>query len=782
MLKYQVKMGKPAFSSLRARLLILVCLAVIPALGLILYTAAEQRRVAAEEAQADAQWVAQLIASDQERLIAETRQLLLTLAHLPAVQSDDFSACSALFAKLLQQYPQYSNLAVVSPAGDITCSALSNSIPVSLAGHPYIQRAIDERIFSAGNYQVDEISNTPTINFAYPVQDESFRVKSVVVAALDLHWLNQVIGNSQLPDGAALIMIDRNQAILVHYPNPGLWIGQTVPEDSQIRTSLASAPEPKVLHGLDGVERLYAFSPLRDITDTGFFIGVGISQDQAFARANRVLARDLRGLGIVFGLALLAAWLGGDIFILSQVRSLLQATRQLTDGNLDVRSGVPYGQGELGQLARSFDLMTDALKQREIERKLAEDEIIRHNKSLTAINTITAAVSSSLELPEILESLKNLLVEQLNVPGGIILFYDETSEMLYVEAAWGLPAAALSEFKHFPATRFHYQRVVQGNQSIVYSDFRDVRPFSTLRLASARPSWKSYLSVPLLAKGRVQGVLDLFSQQPVEFSQDDVVLFTALGQQVGVAIQNARLFEQIRTGRRQLQMLSQQLLEAQEGERRHIARELHDEIGQALTAVKVNLQSVKRLTDRTELVSPLDDSIDLVERTLQQVRDLSLDLRPSLLDDLGVVSALRWYIDRQAQRAGFEAKFITNLPEKRLPPDLETTCFRVVQEALTNILRHAQATQVWIELREVETVLELTIRDNGKGFDVGMVMQHASGDLGLGILGMQERVQLIGGEITIQSTPTHGTEVQVKFPILSEGSIPLLLPARRSQA
>src|SRR3989304_4761393 len=141
MLKYQVKMGKPAFSRLPARLLILVCLAVIPALGLILYTAAEQRRVAAEEAQADAQWVAQLIASDQERLIAETRQLLLTLAHLPAVQSDDFSACSALFAKLLQQYPQYSNLAVVSPAGDITCSALSNSIPVSLAGHPYIQRA-----------------------------------------------------------------------------------------------------------------------------------------------------------------------------------------------------------------------------------------------------------------------------------------------------------------------------------------------------------------------------------------------------------------------------------------------------------------------------------------------------------------------------------------------------------------------------------------------------------------------------------------------------------------
>jgi signal transduction histidine kinase len=774
-------MGRLAFSSLRARLLVLVCLAVIPALGLILYTAAEQRQLAAEDAQADAQYVAQLIAADQERLIAETRQLLLTLAHLPAIQTDDFSACSALFAKLLEQYPQYSNLVVVSPIGEITCSALPNLNSVKLSEQAYIQRAIDERIFTAGNFQVDEISNIPTINFAYPVLDETFQVNSVVIAALDINWLNQVISTSQLPEEASLIIIDRNQVVIVHYPDPEAWIGKILPEESEIHQVLTSTSEPSVISGLDGVNRLYASKPLRDITDTGFFIGVGISQEQAFSRANQVLARDLRGLGFVFGLALLAAWLGGDLFILGQVRSLLQATRQLAGGNLDARTGIPYKEGELGQLAQSFDLMTDALKQREVERKQAEDEIIRHNKSLTAINTVTAAVSSSLELPEILESLKNLLVEQLNVPGGIILFYDETGGMLNVEAAWGLPAAALSQFRHLPASRFHYSKVVKDNQSVVYQDFRDVRPFSSIRLANSRPTWKSYLSVPLLAKGRVQGVLDLFSQQPVEFSHDDVVLFTALGQQVGVAIQNARLFEQIRTGRRQLQMLSQQLLEAQEGERRNIARELHDEIGQALTAVKVNLQSVKRLTDRSELISPLDDSIALVERTLQQVRDLSLDLRPSLLDDLGVVSALRWYIDRQAQRAGFDAKFFTNLPEKRLPPDLETTCFRVVQEALTNILRHAKASQVWIELQQVENELQLTIRDNGIGFEVASVMQNPSGELGLGILGMQERVQLIGGEISIQSAPNLGTEVMVKFPIAADGTIPISLSSWKSK-
>jgi signal transduction histidine kinase len=772
-------MGRHAFSSLRARLLILVCLAVIPALGLILFTAADQRRVASEKAQTDAQWLVQLIAADQERLIAETRQLLLTLAYLPAIQSQDPSACNALFAKLHIQYPQYSNLAVISPAGDLTCSAVPHPSPVSLAREPYIQRAIEERIFSVGDYQIDEISNTPTINFAYPVQDESFQVKAVVVAALDLHWMNQIIENQQLPEGAALILLDRNQAIVVHYPDPELWIGTELPEASEIRGLLTTLLRPEVVPGVDNVRRLFAFQPLKDITDTGFFIGVGISQEQAFAQANQALVRDLQGLGIVFGLALVAAWLGGDYFILGQVRSLLHATRQLAAGNLDFRTGIPYGQGELSQLARSFDLMTEALKQREAERKLAEDEIIRHNKFLAALNTITATVSSSLELPEILESLKNLLIEQLNVPGGIILFYEEERDLLYVEAAWGLPAAALAEFKLFPASRFHYKKVVQDNQSIVFSDFRVVKPFSTLQLANSRPSWQSYLCVPLLAKGKVQGVLDLFSKIPDEFTKDEVVLFTSLGQQVGIAIQNARLFEQVRTGGRQLQMLSQQLLEAQEGERRHIARELHDEIGQALTAVKVNLQSGNRLTEDAELISLLDDSIGLVERTLQQVRDLSLDLRPSLLDDLGVVSALRWYIDRQAQRAGFTAKFLENLPDKRLPPDLETTCFRVVQEALTNIVRHAQATQVWIELRQVETGLELSIRDNGIGFDVGLVMEHSTGDfdIGLGILGMKERVQLMGGEISIQSIPASGTEILVKFPLLPDPalSVPLAL-------
>lgn len=212
-------------------------------------------------------------------------------------------------------------------------------------------------------------------------------------------------------------------------------------------------------------------------------------------------------------------------------------------------------------------------------------------------------------------------------------------------------------------------------------------------------------------------------------------------------------------------MLSQQLIEVQENERRHISRELHDEIGQALTALKVNLQTLGMVHKLEELGPHIQESISIVDRSIQQVRNLSLDLRPSLLDDLGIVAALRWYIDRQAQRAGFEAQFLASPPELRLSSDLETTCFRVVQEALTNVVRHAQAQRVRIELRKLPQALFLTVIDDGIGFDLGEVGQRTAGDTSLGLLGMRERVQLVGGTIHISSHAEWGTEIQVVFPL-----------------
>jgi signal transduction histidine kinase len=204
-------------------------------------------------------------------------------------------------------------------------------------------------------------------------------------------------------------------------------------------------------------------------------------------------------------------------------------------------------------------------------------------------------------------------------------------------------------------------------------------------------------------------------------------------------------------------------LVAQEQERRHIARELHDEIGQSLTALKMDLQKAQQ--QPLPMPASLEDSLLLVNDILHQVRSLSLTLRPSLLDDLGLVAALRWYIDQQIQRTGIGMQLVTAPLIPRFSTDVETVCFRITQEALTNVIRHAQAQQVQIELQHEATILQLRIRDDGAGFDVGAAPERAVRGASMGLLGMQEWVQLAGGQLAITSNPQRGTKICAQFPL-----------------
>lgn len=214
-----------------------------------------------------------------------------------------------------------------------------------------------------------------------------------------------------------------------------------------------------------------------------------------------------------------------------------------------------------------------------------------------------------------------------------------------------------------------------------------------------------------------------------------------------------------------LQLLSHRLVEVQESERRHIARELHDEIGQSLTAAGMNLQAALRLPGDAAMEKRLEDSIQAVERVLEQVHDLSLSLRPSMLDDLGLEPALRSYTHRQAELTGMKAEFRAVALESRLDPVIETECFRVAQEALTNVVRHAQAKAVTVQLSRSNGHLHLSVRDDGIGFDVFNLREEAVRGASLGLLSMEERASLAGGGIKFNSSPGKGTEIQAWFPL-----------------
>jgi len=218
-----------------------------------------------------------------------------------------------------------------------------------------------------------------------------------------------------------------------------------------------------------------------------------------------------------------------------------------------------------------------------------------------------------------------------------------------------------------------------------------------------------------------------------------------------------------------LQGLSRRVVEVQEEERRHLARELHDEIGQSLTAIGITLQAVKRSGGAAELPQ-LEECIGMVDHAIQQVRHLSLDLRPAMLDDLGLVSALRWYLDHQAQRVGYAARLASDKKDDvRIAPAIEIAAFRVAQEALTNVARHARAQRVNVRLRVRGGALRLVVRDDGSGFDPEAIHQRGDSGAGLGLLGMRERAALLGGRVKIRSAPGRGTEVRLTIPLEQAG-------------
>jgi signal transduction histidine kinase len=215
---------------------------------------------------------------------------------------------------------------------------------------------------------------------------------------------------------------------------------------------------------------------------------------------------------------------------------------------------------------------------------------------------------------------------------------------------------------------------------------------------------------------------------------------------------------------------SRQLIEAQEAERQHIARELHDQIGQVLTAVRINLQNIGNSCETEESRSLIDQGMGIIDAALEQVRNLSFELRPSLLDDLGLVAALRWYSDQYTQRTGIRTKAVSTLPggQTRLRQELETACFRIVQEALTNVARHANAKNVSIDLRKLDQKIVLSIKDDGIGFKERAANGGAAA-IQLGLRGMRERALAVGGTLEIESAPARGTEIRAYLPTESKG-------------
>ena len=410
--------------------------------------------------------------------------------------------------------------------------------------------------------------------------------------------------------------------------------------------------------------------------------------------------------------------------------------------------------------------------------KRAEEEIERRANEFSALYETMRDLTTQYHLPTLLETIVDRATTLLSAAGGGIYLIDREEGGLRFEARKGEQNPELNT--RLAIGEGLAGRVVQTRQPIIVDDYR----FSEYRSKQLEGlPIAACVAVPMLHGGELIGVLIVneFEDATRRFTSDDTRLLELFAAHAASAVHNATLFRQVRASRERLQKLSSSLLQAQEIERRNIARELHDEIGQALTGIQLNSQAIEPFLNDATASAMLSENMATIERVLHQVRDLSLNLRPSVLDDFGLVAALNWLVKRQPQNAGLVVELAADAIEPRPAADIETVCFRVTQEALTNAVRYAKATHVYVGLRKRGKELRLIIRDDGIGFDVTDALQRSAAGSSTGLLGMTERVALVGGRIDITSAPEAGTRISAVVPLSPRVSFVERRTRRREQ-
>jgi PAS domain S-box-containing protein len=406
-----------------------------------------------------------------------------------------------------------------------------------------------------------------------------------------------------------------------------------------------------------------------------------------------------------------------------------------------------------GDLVRLSGLCVDITA-----RKAAAEELAAAKDELAALNGITSAVGASLDLPTVIGTLERELSDRLGVTSGFLLLDDIVSGDFRLAASWGEPESMPRLLQAAGSGTGEGQAIAPGELTVA----EGIRSF-LLSAESGMTEWNGYLAVPLLSSGEIHGWMGLKIEGPGAVSHARGAFFETLGRQLGVIFHNARLFQQVRIGHERLQQLSRQLVNVQEGERRAIARELHDEIGQLLTGLKLSLEMSSRVPGPAGEAG-VAQALSLVNDLMNHVHDLSLDLRPSILDDLGLLPALLWHFNRFTTVTGINVIFQHADIDRRFPQEVETAAYRIVQEALTNVARHAGVDTVTVRLWAAREMLGIQIADTGKGFNAQEALAAATTG---GLPGMEERATLLGGNLTIESDEQHGTCVTAELPITS---------------
>jgi signal transduction histidine kinase len=443
---------------------------------------------------------------------------------------------------------------------------------------------------------------------------------------------------------------------------------------------------------------------------------------------------------------------------------------------------------EIGVLANSFINMCTRLEQsmEEIQswNHELDSRVQARTQQLSILNAVALTVNQSLNLEEILDRALDEVVQLTGIDVIAIFLQDTVRGQLDLKAYRGLSGESARLAYQVGMLDGSCGGVMELGKIIVIPDVSSYRGRGAKSLQ--REKVKSLVHVPLTTKGWTLGSMCIGTHEITDFSEDEQKLLTAIGYQIAIAVENARLYADVQRKERVRGELFKKALAAQEDERKRIARELHDEVSQSLTALLYDAEDGLELDHLPAVKKRLQSICDLTQHTLDNVHKLMFDLRPSMLDQLGLIPALRWLAETRLEPKGIRVNVNANanpngmygdLDSQRMSPEIETALYRVIQEAINNIARHAAARNVEIGLELEDGMALVNIIDDGIGFDVtelsigtikdidGMDNQFSENTRGLGLLGMQERIELLGGELEIISDPGNGTQIHIRVPI-----------------
>jgi len=439
------------------------------------------------------------------------------------------------------------------------------------------------------------------------------------------------------------------------------------------------------------------------------------------------------------------------------ILALINTAETVTAGKTDTRAQV-WAQDEIGRLATSFNHMIDNLI-------AIQNDLTQSNRQLEAINRVALAADQEAEIHDVLFITLETLLDLLNLDFGWVYLYDPEINKHHL-ASWKNVPDNIQEFIF---------SVDEGDlcPSQIPAEVQDsptqiqIQHCPRLESAGFEKINSNHISIPIEAREIHFGVINLHCSNSDDLSLEVLTLLEAIQTKISEVVANAWLEIKLREKETARAMLLQSLVTAQEDERANLARELHDQAGQSLTSLLIRLKAMENLCQDHQLEENLHKMQDVVAETINRIRDLSYQLRPPSLEEFGFGTAIHALAEEMTSHTDIQFK-IKNRLEEEIPPDLALVLYRIVQEGLTNIVRHAEARLIKIDLTQDGNLVNLAIEDDGKGFDPNEVHPE-EGRRHLGLISMHERSELIGGKMEMFSASGQGTIIKVQVPIYGLG-------------